>query len=246
MIILLKLLLAHFLGDFVLQPTSWVQDKEQKILRSKKFYLHILLHGIIIIILLADFTKISNYFLALLIMLIHGLIDMLKLYYQKDRKKAKWFLMDQAAHILSLFILWYWWESPNWKLIDLFQSNSILTLITALVFLTFVSDILMKMTLGQWAKDLGLEEEEKSLKNAGKWIGIIERLFVFVFIVTGNWSAIGFLITAKSVFRFGDLRESKNRKLTEYVLIGTLMSFGIAIVVGMMVKFLLENDFYIF
>ena len=246
MIILLKLLLAHFLGDFVLQPSSWVQDKEQKLFRSKKLYLHILIHGALIILLLAEFTEISSYVLALLIMPTHGFIDLLKLKYQKEEKKSKWFLIDQAAHIFSVFIVWYLWESPTWSMMDLFQSSSVLSILTAIIFLTFVSDILMKMTLGQWAKDIGLEEEEKSLKNAGKCIGMIERLFVFVFIVTGNWSAIGFLITAKSVFRFGDLRESKNRKLTEYVLIGTFMSFGIAIIVGMIVKFLLENSFYIF
>jgi len=44
---------------------------------------------------------------------------------------------------------------------------------------------------------------------------------------------VGFLLTAKSVFRFGDLKESKDRKLTEYILIGTLLSFGIAIIVGL-------------
>ncbi|MDK2969458.1 MAG: hypothetical protein PWQ65_561, partial [Bacteroidota bacterium] len=43
------------------------------------------------------------------------------------------------------------------------------------------------------------------------------------------------LVAAKSVFRFGDLKDSGNRKLTEYILIGTLLSFGIAIVTGMIV-----------
>jgi hypothetical protein len=63
---------------------------------------------------------------------------------------------------------------------------------------------------------------------------MLERIFVFTFIVTGNWNAIGFLLAAKSVFRFGDLKESKDRKLTEYVLIGALLSFGIAFGVGLL------------
>jgi len=54
-------------------------------------------------------------------------------------------------------------------------------------------------------------------------------------VVSGHWEAIGFLVAAKSVFRFGDLKDSGNRKLTEYILIGTLLSFGIAIVTGMIV-----------
>ena len=70
---------------------------------------------------------------------------------------------------------------------------------------------------------------------------MLERLFVFVFVVTANWEGIGFLLAAKSVFRFGDLKESKDRKLTEYILIGTLLSFGIAIATGMLVLKLISK-----
>jgi hypothetical protein len=52
----------------------------------------------------------------------------------------------------------------------------------------------------------------------------------------GHFDAIGFLLAAKSIFRFGDLKEAKDRKLTEYVLIGTLLSFGIALLIGLLVK----------
>ncbi len=30
MIVLIKLILAHFIGDFLLQPIAWVKDKEVK------------------------------------------------------------------------------------------------------------------------------------------------------------------------------------------------------------------------
>jgi hypothetical protein len=74
--------------------------------------------------------------------------------------------------------------------------------------------------------------DHKSLPNAGKYIGIIERIFVLIFIVMEHWEGIGLLIAAKSVFRFNDLKESNSRKLTEYILIGTLLSFGFAILTG--------------
>ncbi|GAA4807218.1 hypothetical protein [Litoribaculum gwangyangense] len=38
-----------------------------------------------------------------------------------------------------------------------------------------------------------------------------------------------FLIAAKPVLCFGDLPKTKRRKLTEYILAGTLLSFGLAI-----------------
>lgn len=67
------------------------------------------------------------------------------------------------------------------------------------------------------------------LLSAGKYIGILQRLFVLGFILLNQWSSIGLLIAAKSVFRFSDLSRAKDRKLTEYILIGTLISFGLAI-----------------
>jgi hypothetical protein len=81
------------------------------------------------------------------------------------------------------------------------------------------------------------------LQNAGNYIGILERLFVFCFIITGHFEAIGFLLAAKSIFRFGDLKEAKDRKLTEYVLIGTLLSFGIAMLVGLLVNYAIVLSF---
>ncbi|WP_205569580.1 hypothetical protein [Arachidicoccus soli] len=60
----------------------------------------------------------------------------------------------------------------------------------------------------------------------------MERLFVFLFVITHHWEGIGFLLAAKSIFRFGDLKEARDRKLTEYVMIGTLLSFGVALITG--------------
>jgi hypothetical protein len=91
----------------------------------------------------------------------------------------------------------------------------------------------MKIIFLKW--DISkLTDGNESLEDAGKYIGILERILVFSFVILDHWEAVGFLITAKSVFRFGDLKESKHRKLTEYILIGTLISFGIAIVVGIL------------
>jgi hypothetical protein len=54
------------------------------------------------------------------------------------------------------------------------------------------------------------------------------------------WEGIGFLIAAKSIFRFGDIKESEGLKLTEYFMIGTLLSFGMAIFTGLATLKLIE------
>ena len=86
--------------------------------------------------------------------------------------------------------------------------------------------------LSQWAPKLP-DGEDESLHRAGQYIGVLERLFVCEFVALGNLQAIGFLIAGKSVFRFGDLRKARDRKLTEYILIGTLLSFGLAMGTGL-------------
>jgi hypothetical protein len=44
------------------------------------------------------------------------------------------------------------------------------------------------------------------------------------------------LLAAKSIFRFGDLTNSKDKKLTKYILLRTLLSFILAIVIGLILK----------
>ena len=70
----------------------------------------------------------------------------------------------------------------------------------------------------------------------GRAIGILERLIVFGLVVTGNAMAVMFVLTAKAFTRF---RELDSRDFAEYVLIGTLMSVGLAALVGAVFGFLL-------
>ena len=64
-------------------------------------------------------------------------------------------------------------------------------------------------------------------------------LFVYTFVKL--LSLYSFLLAAKFVFRFGDLSRAKDRKLTEYILIGTLISFGLAILAALSYLFLLSQ-----
>jgi hypothetical protein len=53
-----------------------------------------------------------------------------------------------------------------------------------------------------------------------------------VLILFDQFAAIGFIIAAKSVLRFRDTDTAK----TEYLLIGSLLSFGIAIFFGVICR----------
>lgn len=234
MILFIKLLLAHLLGDFIWQPNSWVKDKETKKHKSIYLYLHILLHGVLAAILVGEIQFIPY---AILIAVMHGFIDLIKLYFQKKKTKRTWFIVDQIAHVLILMgvVLLYQYEPINFQ----WFNNQFWILITGVLFITKPTSIFIKTIISIWHPESQNSNNDNSLTKAGNYIGILERLFVFCFILTGHFEAIGFLLAAKSIFRFGDLKEAKDRKLTEYVMIGTLMSFGTAIVTGLIVQALL-------
>ena len=234
----LKLILAHFLGDFVFQPEKWVNHKLKHKAKSKYLYYHILVH-LLVLLLLLQFTHLG---IIAIIILSHYVIDLGKLNFT-NKKNYRWlFTLDQLLHLTVIILLVYVYEPFNLNINQLL-SPQLLLFLSALVFTTYVSAILIKMLMAPYIKEIAKDEEKNkdgtSLKNAGRYIGMLERTFVFVFIILNQWAAIGLLITAKSVFRFGDLNKGKNRKLTEYVLIGTLLSFGLAILVGMVYNYLL-------
>ncbi|WP_053977266.1 DUF3307 domain-containing protein [Mangrovimonas xylaniphaga] len=230
----IKLMLAHILGDFVLQPAKWVTDKEAKTYKSKYLYWHIAIHFALLILLL---KANSSYWIGILsITISHYLIDLLKLQFRNEKNNRLLFVLDQLAHIAVITVVAYAYAPVPFDLSDLFNSK-VLLFISCLLGITSVSSVIMKTVIAKWQ----LEEDtiDESLENAGAYIGILERLFVFAFILMGYWAGIGFLIAAKSVFRFGDLSKAKDRKLTEYILIGTLLSFGLAFMFSMAYKFAL-------
>lgn len=230
-IYLIKLIIAHLIGDFFLQPSSWVKEKEVKKLKSAKLYLHVAIHIALIFLIFLSF---GVWKVALLIGLIHFAIDALKLLFQTQKNARLLFFVDQVLHFTSIVAVWHLFYKGS---LDISYLNETKTwiLISGALFLTMPTSITMRVIIARWLPD-NQADSPKSLQNAGKYIGILERVLIFVFILTNHFEAVGFLLAAKSIFRFGDLKEAHDLKLTEYVLIGTLLSFGIAIVTAMLVQ----------
>lgn len=237
MILLLKLLLAHFIGDFVAQPKTWVEDKEKNKEKSIKLYLHVLVHIVLMLLITSEIKLIP---LVLTIGIIHYVVDLCKVSIQNQQNKIIAFLVDQFLHVATIVLALQYFE-PFIKLTE-FESHieSILVLVFTLILLTSVLSKTIKVLISKWTP-LTMDKDDDSLKDAGTYIGMLERLFIFGFVVTSNIQAIGFLLAAKSVFRFGDLKESKDRKLTEYILIGTLISFGLSILVSYLYLHLIQK-----
>jgi len=228
----LKLFLAHLIGDFLFQSDRWVLHKKQHKIASKYLYWHIAIHALALVALLQ-----FNFIMALIVVTVsHFAIDVLKLYLSTKKNERILFVLDQIAHILVLIGVSYYYKPFTIDFSQLFSPQILLACIFV-VLVTYVFSVCIKQLIAPW--DVQINTDRKSIDGAGKYIGMLERLLVFGFVVAGIWSAVGFLIAAKSVFRFGDLTSGKDRKLTEYVLIGTLLSFGLAILAGVVYKALL-------
>jgi hypothetical protein len=230
--IFIQLILAHLLGDFVLQPNSWVSDKENKKLKSKYLYLHVLIHTILSLLFV---WNLELWWIAVLVGITHFIIDASKLSFQNIKTKKRWFFFDQALHIAVIAGVSFYFNEFDFEFL---KDQNLLKIATAALFLTSPASIFIKILLSSWTPvpETQTDIQTESLSSAGKYIGILERLLVFTFIMVNHWEGVGFMVAAKSVFRFSDLAQAKQRKLTEYVLIGTLLSFGLAVLTGILIK----------
>ncbi|WP_334061664.1 DUF3307 domain-containing protein [Alteromonas genovensis] len=187
------------------------------------------------------------FFVSIGVMVTHFIIDAVKSYASPTTFA---FVIDQAAHIIVAIILWALLTQQFTPLLQNIYAINYHHLVLLLAYLVILSptSIFIKQLLLPWTKEL---EEltnpkrtselvqlpvQRTLAMAGQRIGYLERLLILTFVLLNQFAAIGFLIAAKSIFRFGDLTKSEDKKLTEYVLLGTLTSVAITIATGLVAK----------
>lgn len=232
----LKLFLTHLLTDFFLQPSSWVKKRVKS---NKMPHLNLILHVLLTGFVAWAFLSFNlRYGLSIGVLVVsHFLIDYLKALFGKEN--LLYFLVDQVLHVLVLVFIAMNHESlfTSDFLKTIYDGlNNHLFIIVGYVLILHPAGFFVGYATRRWQNILNDAEERDSLKDAGKWIGILERFLVLTFVMVGQMSAIGFLIAAKSILRFSDKDSINPRAQTEYVLIGTLLSFTIALIVGIVLK----------
>jgi hypothetical protein len=218
------MLAGHLVADFWLQPASWVLHKKENGWKSKK----LILHALIVSVLPVVFTlQLTLWWFVPVIFLTHYLIDVVK----SKVKQTMWvFLADQLLHIGILWILATFFT-------EIIPPENLIHFWIYIVGFILITNPLGILT-GIFLKSVTKSESNAVLLNASAWIGIFERILIVIFVTTGQIQAIGFLVAAKSVFRFSEIQHEGNAK-AEYFLLGTLVSFTFAIVVGFGIKLLI-------
>ncbi|PVA06130.1 DUF3307 domain-containing protein [Thalassorhabdomicrobium marinisediminis] len=216
------LLFAHVVADFVVQTRTMVQQKSGFAMMA--------LHAALALATAQAATGHLTAPVLLAVTAAHIAIDLLKTH--GGFRSFTAFMIDQAAHVVTLGIaaayapdLWATgvWAGAPWLL----------------PLMALASGLIVTLLAGQHAIALlmrphGTRIRNNGLRDGGRQIGLLERGLIFLFLLTGHPIGAGVLIGAKSILRFGTA--SRDQRTAEYVIIGTLASFGWAIVAALLTQ----------
>lgn len=225
------LLFAHAVADFLLQPGWMVRRKAEP---------QILLAHVGIVAATAWAAVGFALHPAILVLAgLHLATDALKVRVLGDRLAG--YLADQALHLATLVGIALW--QPGLYAGGAWASGALGPLpAPALALLpqamAFAAGAILATAAGGHAIGKLLAPflaaqpvlTADSLEDAGRLIGLLERGVAFFLVVVGQPAGVGFLIAAKSVLRFSAARD--DRRVSEYVIIGTLASLGWALAAG--------------
>lgn len=239
------LVFAHVIADFALQTRFMVQAKH----RPAVFAAHVAIVGLTSVIALGAAT-LATLFACALLALAHGAIDAIKAGLSRrvlaatPETGALWlFCVDQAAHLITIAVfvavLPWAYNAGSWPLV--FDADTAMrlcvgmALAAGIIVAVRVGDLLLILLLDAVRGRAPASEPTAMVRDAtdrartlraGAWIGRLERGLVFLLVMAGQFSAIGFVIAAKSILRFEYARDPEQG---EQVIVGTLASFGWAI-----------------
>lgn len=235
---LIILLITHVLCDFYFQSPRMAKNKRD---RLSWVFIHALVYAIGAFAVLAFVMPGLEWKYLFGFAMGHAVIDLAKYLicnskYMKKvsfvKKEQNIFISDQILHILLILFLAYLIKdfSPNSmynvrlkELFDIFNVSETLVLswMIKILLIHKPANILIANILSQYRPNQkgsqGLQD-----KNAGRFIGTLERIIMVVLMSINQYSAVGLVLTAKSIARYDKI--SKDQEFAEYYLLGTLLS----------------------
>lgn len=238
---MILLLLGHVIGDFYMQSRKMSDNKEKKF---KWVMLHSMVYIIMMIFVSIPVMNLSVFIMDIAVSIMHMLIDVAKFVYIKVKKgkidEKRIFIMDQVIHIVCLMITAYIAVKINIQLNEISPFKDFFTVmnISEIVIVKWILALLiihkpMNILIQKLTKDYKPVQDNQLFKRdnkAGRFIGSIERIIMLILISFVQYSAIGFVLTAKSIARYD--RISKDKEFAEYYLLGTLISTMSVLICG--------------
>ena len=228
---LVALLSAHFVADFALQSDGMAVAKRRPGVMAG--------HILIVVATTAVAIGWLDWPLLGLLAITHFAMDAIKIYWLKPTLGA--FAIDQTAHFAVIAALVFAFPGAAdrgiWTLLPatlqpLFYVAMLAT--GATIAVTVTGGIVIGKALEQIAtqeiKDM------KGLPDGGTYIGWLERALTLLFVAIDQPAAVGLLLAAKSILRFGDIKDTTDRARAEYIMIGTFLSVGWALCIAVVAR----------
>lgn len=239
-------LLGHVIADFYIQTNNMADKKEKSF---KWLVLHCLCYELLFLLLSIPVFSYKLLIALIIAGICHFIIDLLKyIILKRIRCKKQFtditdrnaFFIDQLLHIISLLVIVYWFRdmeiAVSDKLTDIIYTfkipENIFMWLLALLLVHKPANIMIQKLLIKYKPEK--KEKQNRDKNAGRLIGSVERVIMLILIALGQYSAIGLVLTAKSIARYD--RIAKEEDFAEYYLLGTLLSTLFVIVISFIVK----------
>jgi len=239
MLVMLRLLLAHMLGDFVAQPRALVAMK-------RKGWRGIIIHSAIVTAFTAALAwgQLPHWWAwTLFLGITHAFIEHFRTFYVKDGSRGGLyhFLLDQAAHLgVIVFIAAV---SVNWRpaeLASLFNGTAsvksrLIVYLIALIFLVWSVPILeaeMVATLIGCNEDI-VGGNSVRIKSVDRLLGALERLAAVSLVLAGCFYLAPVSLLLRSYVQRGQWRDqpSRNRLITKMA-----TSFLLAMATGLVLR----------
>jgi Protein of unknown function (DUF3307) len=239
----LTTLLAHLLGDFPLQSSRLRLAKCKS--RVGAYFGHGVVHLLVLVLCVGIFTgsvwlttfrfwMVSMVYVAAHLVIDRtkqGLVNRLGL-----ANSSSVFLADQLVHVGTIAGLAWMVSCPSWMSVKTqftwtpATGDRVLEAGIVYVAVVFVGGYAIRYLTRNLTADIKKPgETEEQVKNAGMYIGWLERFLVMTAILVQSPSMVGLILTGKSIARFPELKE----RFAEYFLIGTLLSIGLAVIGGL-------------
>ncbi|BAU76768.1 hypothetical protein [Metapseudomonas furukawaii] len=231
------LLLFLILGFLLLEFVCPLRRQQERVSWPRVFpVVSALLHGLCVAVLLLAFGSTWSFasaagmaFALYRWLLGHGVV-------QFGAGVAAGLAVELIGNLLGLLVIWltnehYWLELPI--LLKNTLTLELLVIVLAYIAMLQPASRIIAAMLQPWMASL-TGKDDGSLKNAGALVGYLERSMILTFVLLQQWEAVGFLLTAKSILRFNEVKGANHHARSEYILLGTLLSFSISIGAGLM------------
>ena len=244
---LLLFLIAHLLGDFVVQPYRLSEAKKY---HRKSLLLHAFIYTIFVFgVLLIYGDIVSILVFTSITFLSHYIIDVYRIQYDKTTtnmtKHLGSFLLDQCFHLVILIIFSYrisanfnrvgiWLNEQYTAFIPELGLQRLLQLVFCYLFILSPTSVLIKHVLNCMFPNHQQILCDDTDNRVGSLIGKLERGVILTLGLLNLYSSIAIVLTAKSIARF---RQLENRNFAEKYLVGTLLSLLSALLCLLILKF---------